>query len=99
MSLDERVSDLIKRTYCAGEDPSAWDEIALDVLAMCGGYIGLTTVLDLKNREFNSYRFYGPDTSSVARGIEEYADNYVEDPSLARGSANPSARFCDSGAT
>ena len=95
MALDERVSDLIKRTYCAGEDPSAWDEIALDVLDLCGGSIGLTTVVDLKNREFNSYRFYGPENSNVAKGIEEYAETYVDDPSLHWASRNPAARFCD----
>jgi DNA-binding CsgD family transcriptional regulator len=96
MSIDERVSQLIKRTYCAGEDPAAWDEIALDVLGLCGGSIGLTTVVDLKNREFNSYRFYGPQNSSVARGIEEYAETYTADPSLLWASAHPTARFCDS---
>jgi DNA-binding CsgD family transcriptional regulator len=99
MSLDERVSDLIKRTYCAGDDPNAWDQIALDLMNMCGGCIGLTTVVDLKNREFNSYRFYGPETSTVATGIEEYAEAYVEDPSLIWASANPHARFCHSGDT
>jgi DNA-binding CsgD family transcriptional regulator len=95
VSLDERVSDLIKRTYCAGNDPSAWDQIAIDVLTLCGGSIGLTTVVDLKNREFNSYRFYGPEKSSVAIGIDEYAETYVDDPSLLWASANPAARFCD----
>ena len=99
MTLDEDVSDLIKRTYCAGEDPGAWDEIALEVLRLCGGSIGLTTVVDLKNREFNSYRFYGPETSSVALGVDEYAENYVADPSLIWASEHPSARFCDSDAT
>lgn len=99
MSLDESVSDLIKRTYCAGEDPTAWDEIALEVLRICGGCMGLTTVVDLKNREFNSYRFYGPETSSVAQGIEEYAETFINDPSLIWASANLTARFCDSSAT
>jgi DNA-binding CsgD family transcriptional regulator len=99
VTLDDDVSNLIKRTYCAGEDPAAWDEIAQEVLRLCGGCIGLTTVVDLKNREFNSYRFYGPETSAVANGIEEYAETYLEDPSLLWASANPSARFCDSSLT
>jgi len=99
MSLDERVSGLIKRTYCAGEDPAAWDDIAVELLDLCGGCIGLTTVVDLKNREFSSYRFYGPEQSSVALGIEEYAETYVDDPSLLWASAHPNARFCDSSAT
>ena len=99
MSLDERVSDVIKRIYCAGEDPAAWDEVALLVLELSGGCAGLTSLVDLKNRQLNSYRFYGPDKLAVAMGVEEYAEKYVDDPSLAWASANPSARFCDSRST
>lgn len=96
MSLDEGISSLIKSVYCAGEDACAWDNIADRLLQLTGACAGLTTVVDLKNREFSSYRFYGPDNSSFARGIEEYSATYVEDPSLIWACKNPDARFCDS---
>lgn len=96
MSLDERISRLIQRIYCAGGDATAWDSVAEEVLGLTGGCAGLTTVVDLKNREFSSYRFYGPDDSACARGMEEYAEVHVDDPSLIWASQNPTARFCDS---
>lgn len=96
MSLDEGISRLIQRIYCAGGDTSAWDRVADDVLRLTGGCAGLTTVVDLKNREFSSYRFYGPDDSACARGMEEYAETYVDDPTLIWASQHPDARFCDS---
>ena len=96
MSLDEGISRLIQLIYCAGGDAVAWDAVAEEILRLTGGCAGLTTIVDLKNREFNSYRFYGPEDSSMARGMEEYAETYVDDPSLIWASQNPSARFCDS---
>lgn len=99
MSLDERASALIKRIYCAGHDSEEWDSIAAEVLRLTGGSMALTTIVDLSCRHFDTYRLYGPDTSSVARGIEEYADKYGEDPSLVWASRNPDARFCDSSKT
>jgi DNA-binding CsgD family transcriptional regulator len=96
MSLDEDISRLIQRVYCAGGDTVAWDSVAEQVLRVTGARAGLTTVVDLKNREFSSYRFYGPDDSACARGMEEYAHIYAEDPTLIWASNNPAARFCDS---
>jgi DNA-binding CsgD family transcriptional regulator len=99
MSLDERVSALIRRIYCAGNDSNEWDEIAAEVLRLTGGCAALTTIVDLSGREFSSYRMYGPDTSSFALGIEEYAYKFPDDPSLIWASQNPQARFCDSSET
>jgi DNA-binding CsgD family transcriptional regulator len=99
MSLDERASTLIKRIYCAGDVSEEWDAIAAELLQLTGGCAGLTTVVDLERREFSSYRMYGPDTSSFALGVEEYAHTYVEDPTLIWASQNPTARFCDSSKT
>lgn len=99
MSLDERASALIKRIYCAGNDVQSWDDIASDLMQATGSSIGLTTVVDLACREFTACRFYGPDTSNFARGIEEYSHTYVNDPSLLWASMNPTARFCDSSKT
>lgn len=99
MSLDERVSDLIKRIYCASHDVEEWDSIATQLLDMVGGCFALTTVVDLSTRQFESYRFYGPGTSANARGVEEYAELYRSDPTLRFAAENPAARFCDSSET
>lgn len=99
MSLDERISNLIKRIYCAGEDPDEWDSAGKEVLRLVGAHAGLTTIVDLKRREYDAFRFYGPDDSQFARGVEEYGETYRDDPSLAWASANPGARFCDSSRT
>jgi DNA-binding CsgD family transcriptional regulator len=99
MSLDERASALIKRIYCAGNDTEQWDGVAAELLQVVGGCGALTSVVDLGCREFNSYRMYGPDNSSFAQGVEEYAHKYPEDPTLLWASQNPTARFCDSSKT
>lgn len=99
MSLDERISNLIKRIYCAGPDAHEWDRVAIELLSVTGGTGALTSVTDLTNRELTSYRAYGPENSKFARGIEEYSERYLDDPSLKWGFENPAARFCDSSAT
>src|SRR3954447_6379718 len=99
MGLDERVSTLIKRIYCASNDEEAWDGIAADFLDVVGGCFALSTVVDLSQREFNSYRTYGGEGSSTARGVEEYAETYKDDPTLEWAAQNPDARFCDSSKT
>ena len=99
MSLDERVSKLIKRIYCAGNDPSEWYETGNQVMQTVGAHVGLTTVVDLKRREYDACHFYGPDTTQFARGVEEYAETYRDDPTLAWASRNPDARYCDSSRT
>lgn len=96
MSLDERVSKLIKRIYCAGTDTAEWDSVGKQVLELVGGRAGLTTVVDLEKREYDACRFYGRDDTRFARGIAEYAETYTDDPSLAWASRNPNSRYCDS---
>lgn len=99
MSLDERVSDLIKRIYCAGPDTQEWDRIAIDVVSIAGGQGALTSVTDLQTKELTTFRAYGPEDTKFGRGIEEYSDRYLDDPSLRWGSENPLARFCHSSQT
>lgn len=100
MSLDERVSDLIKRIYCAGPDVLEWDRIAEELLHQTGGTLALTTLVDLSSREYDATRFYGRYDTQAARGFEEYKEyNYRQDPSLAWASRNQRARFCDSSRT
>lgn len=66
---------------------------------MMGGHAGLATVVDLEKREYDAFRFYGPDDTRFARGIVEYGDTYSDDPSLAWASRNPNSRYCDSSRT
>lgn len=99
MSLDERVSELIKRIYCAAHDVREWDSIADEILRRTGGCLALTTLVDLSNRSYDATRFYGGCDSQAARGFEEYQYNYDQDPSLAWASRNLHARFCDSSQT
>lgn len=99
MSLDEDTSRLIQRIYCAGTDAAAWDSVAEEIIGRSGGCGALTTVVDLRNRHFSSCRFYGTEDTQFARGLEEYAETYVDDPSLLWASRNPGARFCDSSKT
>lgn len=99
MSLDERVSTLIKRIYCAGQDANEWDQVADQVLAYTGAHAGLTTLVDLNNCEYNSTKFLGRDDSRIARASEEYPHIYRTDPSLQWATRNPTARFCDSSRT
>lgn len=99
MSLDESVSDLIRRIYCAREDVDAWDGLGQDVLEKTGACAALTTLVDLRHRNFDATRFYGRMDSNFARGIEEYSEIYYEDPTLRWASENPLARFCDSSRT
>ncbi|MBV9529340.1 helix-turn-helix transcriptional regulator [Sphingomonas sp.] len=94
MSLDERVSDLIKRIYRAGPDAREWDRIAVEILKVTGGNGALTTLTDLQNKELATYRAYGPEDTKFARGIEEYSERHIDDPSLRWAFENPSARFC-----
>lgn len=96
MSLDERVSALIKRIYCAGSDAQEWDHIAVELLTLTGGNAALTSLTDLESGELTTYRAYGRDDTKFGRGIEEYSERYVDDFSLRWGFANPEARFCRS---
>ncbi|MEO6433543.1 MAG: helix-turn-helix transcriptional regulator [Sphingomicrobium sp.] len=99
MSLDEKVSELIKRIYCAGNDAAEWKCIADEILLRTGGCRALTTLVDLSNREFDTFQLYGGYDTLSARGLEEYKHTHHHDPSLAWASRNPLARFCDSSQT
>lgn len=99
MSLDERISNLIRRIYCAGSNVGEWDAVAKLILQRTGACAALTTLVDLEDREYDATRFYGLESSRAAQGIEEYKETFRHDPSLIWASANPSARFCDSGRT
>ena len=99
MSLDERISELIKRIYCAGQDPNEWDRVSDDVLMTIGAKSGLTTLVDLHNREYSTTKYHGRDPMRLANALEEYAQIYSTDPTLIWASKFPSARFCDSAVT
>lgn len=96
MSLDERVSDLIKRIYCAGQDAGAWDQVSREVVDLTGGHAAFTSVVDLSQGVYCSTKFYGPEETTFDRGFEEYGELYRYDPSLIWAAHNPTARFCDS---
>jgi DNA-binding CsgD family transcriptional regulator len=96
MSLDERVSDLIKRIYCASQQQSDWDDIATELLEMVGGHFAVTTVVDLSQREFSSFKTYGGIGAATERGQIEYADTQKIDPTLEWAALHPRAGFCDS---
>jgi DNA-binding CsgD family transcriptional regulator len=96
MGLDERVSDLIKRIYVAGQDEAVWDGIVVDFLDRTRGCAAIAAAIDLDAQLMSLYRVYGPDDPSVARGADEYAEMYKIDPGLRCASENPQRRFCDS---
>ena len=54
MSLNERLSELIKRIYCAGLDSRDWDGVAVDLLDLTGAHAALTSIIDLTHRNFTS---------------------------------------------
>jgi DNA-binding CsgD family transcriptional regulator len=99
MSLDERISALIKQIYRAGQDAEAWNRLTIDVLRLTGAHSGLTSVVDLRRSEFSAYRAYGSEDTSFARGMEEYPEMYRQDPTLIWGASNPDERFVHSGQT
>ena len=99
MSLDEGISNLIKRIYCARENADEWNRIADEIMRLTGASGAFTFLVDLRNREYSGTQAYGAHDSRFARGIEEYSEIYTSDPSLVWASQNPRARFCDSSCT
>ena len=99
MSLDEGVSNLIKRIYSARQDSAQWDQVAEALMSRVGASVGFSTVVDLSNREYDRLRFYGSHDTQFARGIDEFKDVCADDPSLVWAAQNPTARFCDSSKT
>ena len=96
MSLDERVSEVIKRIYCAGDRVDQWEALSDQIMTLTGATGALATLVDLDECEFGARRLYGRDHTAIAIGLDEYACTYKDDPTLVWASENPNARFCDS---
>ena len=99
MSLDDRLSDLIKQIYTSGSDSRAWDQVGDQVVNATQARLGLTTLVDLGKQSFETFRFYGACDSQFARGVEEYQHLEVADPTLAWAGRHPDGRFCESART
>ena len=96
MTIDARVSALIKQIYTAGEDPKAWDEISVRLLQIMGCQAGIATLVRLPGMQLLSCRVYAPRAAEIDESEGGYPDHYAEDPCLVWASINPHARFCDS---
>jgi hypothetical protein len=99
MSLDDRLSMLIKRIYCAGQDPNEWDRVSDDVLMTIGAHSGLTTLVDLHNREYSTTKYYGRDPARLAGVQKEYAHLHSTDTTPIWASRISSPRFGDRAGT
>lgn len=94
MSLDTRVSELIKRIYTAGDDRTVWDAILVDLLQYVGACAGIASLIDFKQNQLLMSKVYGPQHNGYH--LEGYGQRYRDDPTLAWAARNPGARFCDS---
>ena len=95
MSLDTRVSELIKRIHSAGRDQELWDEVFVQLLQLMGCCGGIVTLAD-GGRHLLLCRLYGPEGSSFTTGVDDYVDHYGCDPAQLWAAKNPGTRFCDS---
>lgn len=97
MSLDERISGFIARIYQNADDWTAFDSVARELMSLTQGHLLLVATADLRRQEYTSSRFYGPENTAFAQGVQEFAEGqYASDPTLAWVGAHPEARFCDS---
>ena len=96
MTLDSRVSSLIKQIYTAGEDPRAWDDVSVQLLQIMGCQAGIATLVRLPGMQLLSCRVYEPRTDGADGREGGYPDHYADDPCLVWASINPHMRFCDS---
>ena len=96
MTIDARVSALIKKIYMAGEDPQAWDDVAVSLLQIIGCQAGIATLVRLPRMQLLSCRVYAPRVAGLEDGTDGYPEHYADDPCLVWASINPHARFCDS---
>ena len=96
MSLDIRVSDLIKGIYSAGADRSAWDRVVVELFQLMGCCGGIATLIDERHSELLLCRLYAPNRSTPTASADEYVANYRNDPALVWRYDNPDARFCHS---
>lgn len=99
MSLDERLSDLIRNIYCAEHCSRTWDTINAEILRQTGACAGLGTVVDLESGKMKDFRFFGRESSGVADAMAEYPSMTETDPSLQWAIRNPAAGFCASDRT
>jgi len=97
MSLDTRVSELIKRIYSAAGDTAAWDSVMMGLFRAVGSSAGIASLIELQEMQLHRCRIYGPQHYGYC--IEGYAERYREDPTLSWVAGKPEARFCDSRAT
>ena len=96
MSLDTRVSQLIKRIYSAGSDRRAWDNATVEIFRLLGCCGGVATLIDLKRTELLSCRVYAPQGANSHSAVDEYASVYRADPIFRWAVRHPDGRFCDS---
>jgi DNA-binding CsgD family transcriptional regulator len=96
MSLDEGLSQFIGRLYEAVYDADSWRRVVHEIMSRTESRIAFISSVDLRNREFSRFHFYGPDKSSVADGNRDYGDEFYRiDPSLSWASERPDAGMCD----
>jgi len=96
MTLDARVSSLIKQIYTAGEDPRAWDDVAVQLLQILECQAGIATLVRLPGMQLLSCRVYEPRAAGADDSQGGYPEHYADDPCVVWASINPHARFCDS---
>ena len=97
MSLDTRVSELIKRIYSAAGDTAAWDAAMTGLFRAVGSCAGIATLMEFDEMRLHRCRIYGPQHYGYC--IEGYAERYRQDPTLSWVAGKPEARFCDSRGT
>src|SRR4051812_27016179 len=96
MSLDTRVSQLIKRIYSAATDRSAWDSATVELFQLMGCCGGLATLVDARTGELLLCQVYTPRHSENAAFANDYVQQYPLDPSQTWRADHPDVRFCDS---
>lgn len=97
MSLDTRVSELIKRIYSAAADTSAWDAAMTGIFRSVGASAGIATLMEFEAMRLHRCRIYGPQHYGYC--IEDYTARYRDDPALAWVAGRSETRFCDSRAS
>jgi DNA-binding CsgD family transcriptional regulator len=96
ITLEARLSALIKQVYSAGDDSTAWDEIAVELLQIMGCRAGIATLIDLDTMQLLACREYIPHGAGLDSDKDGYQGRYTDDPTLRWASANRHARFADS---
>ncbi len=94
MSLDTRVSDLIKRIYSAAGDTAAWDSAMMSLFRALGSCAGIASLIEVDEMRLHRCRIYGPQHYGYC--VEGYAERFRTDPTLPWVTGKPDARFCDS---